>query len=53
MEIRHAVHPDQAVVLDTAELREHFLIQDLFIPDEAKMVYTYYDRKSEVEKPQS
>jgi 4-deoxy-L-threo-5-hexosulose-uronate ketol-isomerase len=44
MEIRHAVHPDQAVYLDTQELREHFLIQDLFIPGEVKMVYTYYDR---------
>jgi 4-deoxy-L-threo-5-hexosulose-uronate ketol-isomerase len=32
------------VCLDTAELREHFLIQDLFIPGEVKMVYTYYDR---------
>jgi 4-deoxy-L-threo-5-hexosulose-uronate ketol-isomerase len=44
MEIRHAIHPEQAVYLDTAELREHFLIQDLFIPGEVKMVYTYYDR---------
>ena len=44
MEIRHAIHPDQAVYLDTQELREHFLIQDLFIPGEVKMVYTYYDR---------
>jgi len=44
MEIRHAIHPDQAVYLDTAELRGHFLIQDLFIPGEVKMVYSYYDR---------
>jgi len=44
MEIRHAIHPDQAVYLDTAELREHFLIQNLFIPGAVKMVYTYYDR---------
>lgn len=44
MEIRHAVHPDQAVYLDTQELREHFLIQDLFMPGEVKMVYTTYDR---------
>ncbi len=44
MEIRHAIHPDQAVYLDTGELRGHFLIQDLFIPGEIKMVYTYYDR---------
>lgn len=44
MEIRHAIHPDQAAYLDTTELREHFLIQNLFIPGAAKMVYTYYDR---------
>jgi 4-deoxy-L-threo-5-hexosulose-uronate ketol-isomerase len=44
MEIRHAIHPQQAVDLDTGELREHFLIQDLFVPDQIKMVYTYYDR---------
>lgn len=44
MEIRHAVHPDQAVYFDTAELREHFLIQDLFMPGGVKMVYTTYDR---------
>ena len=44
MEIRNAVHPDHAVFFDTAELREHFLIQDLFKPDEAKLVYSYFDR---------
>lgn len=44
MEIRNAVHPDHAVLFDTAELREHFLIQDLFRPDEAKLVYSYFDR---------
>jgi 4-deoxy-L-threo-5-hexosulose-uronate ketol-isomerase len=44
MEIRNAVHPDHAVLLDTAELREQFLIQGLFKPDEAKLVYSYFDR---------
>ena len=44
MEIRNAVHPDHAVLFDTEELREHFLIQDLFRPDEAKLVYSYFDR---------
>ena len=44
MEIRNAVHPDHAVMLDTEELREHFLIQDLFKPDEIKLVYSYFDR---------
>lgn len=44
MEIRNAVHPDHAVLFDTEELREHFLIQNLFKPDEAKLVYSYFDR---------
>jgi 4-deoxy-L-threo-5-hexosulose-uronate ketol-isomerase len=44
METRNAVHPDHAVLFDTAELREHFLIQDLFKTDEVKLVYSYFDR---------
>lgn len=44
MEIRNAVHPDHAVLFDTEELREQFLIQDLFKSDEAKLVYSYFDR---------
>ena len=44
MELRHAVHQDHAVLFDTAELREHFLIQDLFKADEVKLVYSYLDR---------
>ena len=44
MEIRHAVHPDQAMKMDTSELRKHFLIEDLFIENEIRMVYSHYDR---------
>jgi len=44
MEIRNAVHPNHAVHFDTAQLREHFLIQDLFKPDQVKLVYSYFDR---------
>ena len=44
MEIRDAVHPEHAVLFDTEELREHFLIQDLFIADRFKLVYSYFDR---------
>ena len=44
MEIRHAIHPDHAALLDTADLREHFLIEDLFTGDVPKLVYTFYDR---------
>lgn len=44
MEIRNAIHQDHAVRFDTAELREHFLIQDLFKADDVKLVYSYFDR---------
>jgi 4-deoxy-L-threo-5-hexosulose-uronate ketol-isomerase len=44
MEIRQAVHPEHAAILDTEEIREHFLVEDLFQPDKPRMVYSYYDR---------
>lgn len=44
MEIRNAIHPEHAVVFDTEELRENFLIQNLFAPDRFKLVYSYFDR---------
>lgn len=44
MEVRQAIHPEHAALLDTDELREHFLIEDLFTGDLPKLVYTFYDR---------
>jgi 4-deoxy-L-threo-5-hexosulose-uronate ketol-isomerase len=44
MEVRHAIHQDQARQLDTEGLRRHFLIQRLFEPGRLKLVYSYYDR---------
>ena len=44
MEIRNAVHPEHAAIFDTEELRDQFLIQDLFIADQVKLVYSYFDR---------
>jgi 4-deoxy-L-threo-5-hexosulose-uronate ketol-isomerase len=44
MEIRHAVHPEQAKSFDTEGLRESFLIRELFTPGKIKLVYSYYDR---------
>jgi 4-deoxy-L-threo-5-hexosulose-uronate ketol-isomerase len=44
MEIRQAVHPEQARQFDTNELCKHFLITELFRSDKTKLVYTYYDR---------
>jgi 4-deoxy-L-threo-5-hexosulose-uronate ketol-isomerase len=44
MEIRHAVHPEQAKTFDTGQLRDNFLIRDLFTPGRIRLVYSYYDR---------
>ncbi len=44
MDIRYAVHPEHAAVMDTADLRENFLIQDLFTVGQFSMVYSYNDR---------
>ena len=44
MEIRQAVHPEHAAMFGTDELRAHFLVEELFVPGETRMVYSYYDR---------
>jgi 4-deoxy-L-threo-5-hexosulose-uronate ketol-isomerase len=44
MEVRHPVHPEHMLMFDTEELRGHFLVQDLFVPDQPKLVYCFYDR---------
>lgn len=44
MELRTASSPRDVKTYDTARLREEFLIQNLFVPDEVKMVYSHIDR---------
>jgi 4-deoxy-L-threo-5-hexosulose-uronate ketol-isomerase len=44
MEIRYANHPNDVKLYDTARLREQFLIEDLFVKDEIKLVYSHVDR---------
>ena len=44
MEIRNAANPRDVRSYDTKRLREDFLIQGLFKPDELKMVYSHIDR---------
>ena len=44
MEIRNAIHPEHAAMFDTADLRDNFLIKELFQPDRIKLVYSYFDR---------
>ncbi len=44
MELRTAVSPKDVKHYTTDRLREEFLIQNLFVPDEIKLVYSHIDR---------
>ncbi|MBZ0298524.1 MAG: 5-dehydro-4-deoxy-D-glucuronate isomerase [Anaerolineae bacterium] len=44
METRYLVDPDHFTRLNTAEIREQFLIDDLFAPDAIRLVYSHVDR---------
>ncbi len=41
---RNAIDPDAGALMDTAQLRENFLIEDLFVSGEINLTYTHYDR---------
>jgi 4-deoxy-L-threo-5-hexosulose-uronate ketol-isomerase len=43
-ELRYAAHPDDVKNYDTSRLRNEFLIEKIFVPDEITMVYSMYDR---------
>jgi len=43
-ELRYAAHPRDAKHYDTERLRNDFLIEQLFSPEEVNMVYSMYDR---------
>lgn len=44
VETRHAIHPDHAKRMNTADLRRHFLTEGLFADGQIRLVYTHYDR---------
>lgn len=44
MQIRFQNSPLETSKMSTAELRSHFLIQDLMIQDQINLVYSHYDR---------
>ncbi|NOU79023.1 5-dehydro-4-deoxy-D-glucuronate isomerase [Paenibacillus sp. LMG 31459] len=44
MDIRYPAHYGDVKRYDTEELRQHFLIEDLFVKNELKMVYSHIDR---------
>jgi len=43
-EVRYAASPREVKQMNTTELRDEFLIQDLLIADKVKLVYSHYDR---------
>jgi len=42
--IRFAIHAREFKTLDTQQLREAFLMEDLFVADQIQLVYSHYDR---------
>lgn len=44
MELRSAVSPRDVKYYDTKRLREEFLVQDLFVKGEIKLIYSHVDR---------
>lgn len=44
MEVRHPIHPEHMIMFDTTEMRDHFLVKELFVPDIPRLVYCFYDR---------
>ncbi|MFW3388160.1 UNVERIFIED_CONTAM: 5-deoxy-glucuronate isomerase, partial [Kocuria sp. CPCC 205274] len=44
VDTRYAIHPFHGAVLDTEQLRQEFLIQNMFQPDEMTMTYSHIDR---------
>jgi len=41
---RYATHPEQIPGMDTAALRDRFLIDDVFVAGEVRLTYTHHDR---------
>ena len=44
MEIRHATHPDELAKMSDDDIRQRFVISDLFTPGAIKAVYSHEDR---------
>ena len=44
MEVKYAVHPDDAKLYDTQRIRKEFHSSDLMGEDVITMIYTHYDR---------
>jgi len=43
-QVRYSSHPSDVKQYDTSKLREHFLVSNLFVPEESNFVYSHFDR---------
>ncbi len=44
LDTRYANHPDDSRYYDTEELRDNYLIEKVFVPDEISLTYSHQDR---------
>ena len=44
MEVRYSRDPQSFAGMNTSEIRDEFLVADLFTPNEIKLVYLHIDR---------
>jgi 4-deoxy-L-threo-5-hexosulose-uronate ketol-isomerase len=44
VQTRHPTHPDELAQLTSPALRERFLVEDLFVVGEVRLVYSHHDR---------
>jgi len=43
-QVRYSSHPSDVKQYDTDKLREHFLVSNLFVPEETNLFYSHFDR---------
>ncbi|MEN1759703.1 MULTISPECIES: 5-dehydro-4-deoxy-D-glucuronate isomerase [Anoxynatronum] len=44
MKVRYSHHPEDAKHYTTEELRNHFLMENVFLPDDIQLIYSHVDR---------
>ncbi|MCE7011624.1 5-dehydro-4-deoxy-D-glucuronate isomerase [Kibdelosporangium philippinense] len=44
MDVRYSTNPAEARGYDTAQLRQHYLVEDVFVPGELRLTYSHDDR---------
>ncbi|MBI9063668.1 MAG: 5-dehydro-4-deoxy-D-glucuronate isomerase [Marinilabiliaceae bacterium] len=44
LEVRYAVHPEDAKSYDTTRIRKEFLMENVMVPGKISLVYSFYDR---------